>query len=200
MKTTTDLFERVNAGVKPVVKFGPVIEDSETAIDRNMFGRIISVERHHDDVFAMYVDLNDFDAHNDSVAQRNYYDTEGNPTLTAKEAKQHPKDGIEKVYMDYDRTLEGLLTVEGEDIQVTTVKVKSATVYQTEGDHDTIIVELPVPMPLANFPGNVKMTLIADEGTGVAYMKEHFGIDCEIGEGDADEAFAQAAAAYGIAV
>ncbi len=192
------LFNLIDGGTKPVVKFLSGIEDQETCIDRGMYGRIINVRHEHDDVYVMYIDLSDFEGHNDSVAQHNYYDSDGNPTKTAKEAGQYPENGIETFYVDYGRDLSDILEIDDSGVnQIVSVKVTEAKVHRNEGQSDIIVVTLPVPMPLSDFEGSpVQMTLLADEGTGVAYLKEHFGIVA--GETDEPFDFAEALASYGI--
>ena len=197
IETTSDLFHHVEAGNQPVVTFLPGIEDYESCIDRGMMGRIVGVTVKHGEFYCMRIALGEFEAYNDERAQRNYYDGDGNPNWTAKEAGQYPSDGVETIYMDFDLPLDRFMKIEGSVKQVVAVKVESATVYVNEGQQDVVIVELPQPMPIAGLDGNVKLTLLADEGTGVDYMREHFGIDCDMAEGGPD--YDEILASYGAA-
>ena len=70
-------------------------------------------------------------------------------------------------------------------MQTVTTDILSATVYETEGSYDFIVLELPVPMPI-EAEGNLKTILVATEGTGVSYLEEHFGIEAEVRDTDED--------------
>ena len=185
--TSTELFELIQSGVKPVVKFLKGAEDFDTCIDRGMYGRIVGVEHKQDEFFIIRVDLNPFEDHNDGCMQHNYYDKDGNPTMTSKEAGMYPKDGIELVYFDYDLEIAPFFEFQDQNVtQIVPIKITSAVVHQTEGKTDFIIVDTPAPMPITGLEGNVKMMLIADEGTGVEYMKTNFGIHCEVSDETVD--------------
>lgn len=194
---STELFDLILNGERPVVKFLKGAEDFETCIDRGMYGRIVGVEHKQDDFYLLRVDLNEFESHNDDCMQRNYYDDDGNPTLTSKEAGQYPKDGIETIYLDYDREIAPYFEFEDSEVQqIVPVKITSAVVHQTEGNKDVIIVGTPAPIPLSGIEGNVQMILVADEGTGVDYLATHFGIRAEVASEEFD--IVTALDAYGL--
>ena len=67
-----ELFDLINGGAQPVATFHDPFEDMETCIDDKMVGRLVSVERLDEAVFALNVDLNDWDECNDKQAKANY--------------------------------------------------------------------------------------------------------------------------------
>lgn len=90
----------------PVVRFTPHVEELETYFDRGMKARVVSISE--DDCFPeeeggiMYkvvFDFSEFDEFNSGLEQANYYDSLGNPVLTATQAGWKPKDGRESIYL-----------------------------------------------------------------------------------------------------
>jgi len=76
------------------------IEELEIDLDFAMKGRLIAVIPTRDeDVILIRVDTSDFIAHNDAYMQRNYYDKNGTPRLTAREANCWPKNEIHDIYV-----------------------------------------------------------------------------------------------------
>ncbi len=126
-----ELFDLVNGGALPIATFHDPFEDMETCIDDRMVGRLVSVERVDEAVFALNVDLNDWDELNDKHAKANYYAPNGGPAeLTAKQAGCYPSNGIEKVYLGYDQDLSKSITVHKEDVR----NIYTITITDTERD------------------------------------------------------------------
>jgi len=83
------------------VKFLNKIEQMEVNADPNQRARILSItgeyldsEDKHDHVYIVTFDYSEFEEYNKNFASANFYDKNGNPTLTAHEAgvyKQHEK-------------------------------------------------------------------------------------------------------------
>lgn len=61
--------------------------------------------------------------------------------------------------------------------QTVTIDIVSALVYHSDGQEDVVVVELPVLVPLEGSEENLKVTFIADRGTGIDFLKSKFGID-----------------------
>lgn len=86
-----NIAELVNTG-KPVdVEFKEKIEDLESYPEKGMratvTGAVIDHEEYDGDaVIRLFVDYSKFDAENASLEAHNYYDKNGEPTLTAREA------------------------------------------------------------------------------------------------------------------
>ena len=166
----SELRDMIQSGVQPVVTFGPRIEDLETSIDANMRGRLLTVTREGDGVFRVTVDLNPFEAYNDRYAKSNYWDGQGNATLTAKQAGYYPKDGIETIYLDADIDMAEHLTLDND-------KPFMAPVY---GLHIDTWGEREVLNVLFDFPGpdgtGHATAVIAGFATGEAkvYAEKHF--------------------------
>lgn len=129
-----ELFDLINGGAQPVATFHDPFEDMETCIDDKMIGRLVSVERVDEAVFALNVDLNDWDEFNDKHAKANYYSPNGgSPELTAKQAGCYPSNGIEKVYLGYDQDLSKSITVHKEDVR------NIYTIIITDTERDLLI-------------------------------------------------------------
>lgn len=105
--TIRQLRERVHKGEKIVVRFKDQIERWETCIDPGMIAEIVNIEAPDSESCSKVLfDLSRFDKHNDRFACRNYYDKNGSPVLTAKEAGYYPKNGIESIWFDVDFKIE----------------------------------------------------------------------------------------------
>jgi len=95
------LRKRVRRGDMVIVEFTKKIEDYESCIDEGMRAIVTKIENPDMyDCCPVHFDLNSFDTYNDGFAQHNYYDKNGVPCLSAKEAKMYPKNGIETIYFD----------------------------------------------------------------------------------------------------
>jgi hypothetical protein len=124
------LFDLINGGAQPVATFHDSFEDMETCIDDKMVGRLVGVERVDAEVFILDVDLNDWEEDNDKHAKTNYYDRQGQPEYTAKQAGCYPKNGVERVYLGYDQDLSKSITVHEKDVR----NIFTITITDTERD------------------------------------------------------------------
>ena len=177
------LFDLINGGEQPVATFHDPFEDMETCIDDKMVGRLVSVERMDEAVFALNVDLNDWDEFNDKHAKANYYAPNGGqPELTAKQAGCYPSNGIEKVYLGYDQDLSESITIQDMNVRtIFPVTITKITVVQRKYGTDmvTIWTTLPAPCPaLDTTPATLSIDVV--KGGGVEYVKTNFGIDPEV--------------------
>lgn len=85
-----------------IVEFTSKIEDWECYADNYMRARVIGYKFNpHGDtipseqVHEIFFDFSEFDEHNRKYEQNNYWDKDGNATLTAREAGYyHPQDSI----------------------------------------------------------------------------------------------------------
>lgn len=129
-----ELFDLVNGGAQPVATFHDPFEDMETCIDDKMIGRLVSVERVDEAVFALNVDLNNWEEYNDKHAKANYYARNPNEEMvTAKQAGCYPSNGIEKVYLGYDQDLSKSITVHENDVR------NIYTIIITDTERDLLI-------------------------------------------------------------
>lgn len=111
--TIRQLRERVHNGEVIIVRFNDNIEKWESCIDSGMMAEIVNIESPDEyDTSKVLFDLNKFDEYNDRFAQRNYYDKNGEPILTAKEAGFYPRNGIESVWFDIDSEIEEFSVIE----------------------------------------------------------------------------------------
>ena len=89
MSIAQELIDRLFQGVKPVVQFKKKIEDQESCLDPNMKGRVVGYNDESEEGYTCLVfeiDLSEFEEYNEQFQVRNYYDKNGIPCLTAKEA------------------------------------------------------------------------------------------------------------------
>ena len=91
-----ELAQMVKDGIRPVVTFKAPILDKEGYLETGMRGRLVAVSNEHDDMFKLHVDLSEFDDFNRQFESANYYDKDGVPRLTAREAGFYkvPKDEL----------------------------------------------------------------------------------------------------------
>ena len=182
--TGLELFDLINGGARPVATFHDPFEDMETCIDDKMMGRLVRVERVDEAVFALYVDLNDWEELNDKHAKANYYSPNGGaPELNAKQAGCYPSNGIEKVYLGYDQDLSKSITIETGGVHTEiTITITSATVQVTPGEKDIVMIGTDIPTPLTSLgpDSKIAMVLYTDEGTGAAWLRDTYGIEAEI--------------------
>ncbi|PLS18892.1 hypothetical protein CVD28_00385 [Bacillus sp. M6-12] len=98
-----ELYELVKSGKHPIVKFNEKTHEFiEESLDPQMMGKIIGVTQEYEDSYRFRLDMNGFEAHNQSVAQQDWRDKEGVPCLTWFEVGRYPADGIEAVYLPVD--------------------------------------------------------------------------------------------------
>jgi hypothetical protein len=73
--------------MRPVVRFKSAIEDQEGYLEPGMLARIVKItDPDIDNVIRVHYDLVEFDEFNMLYEKASYYDKEGHPTLTAREA------------------------------------------------------------------------------------------------------------------
>jgi len=177
-----ELFDLINGGAQPVATFHDPFEDMETCIDDKMVGRLVSVKRVDEAVFALNVDLNDWEKDNDKHAKANYYSRQGQPEYTAKQAGCYPKNGVEEVYLGYDQDLSKSITIHGENVQtVFSLTITKITVVQRRHGTDivTIWTTLPAPCPaLDTTPAIMSFDVV--RGGGEEYVRTNFRIEPEI--------------------
>ena len=108
---TKDLVELVKNGSRPIIK----IIDSEGVIegpDSGMIGRIIGVSdedvwERGNSIVSFNVNFKEFESHNKTIAKSDWYDENGNPTLTWVESRYYEKESIEyKIYENYTEKFE----------------------------------------------------------------------------------------------
>lgn len=78
--------KEVLVGAPLAIEFGKGIEELESYAEPKMRAHLIAVELQRDDIAVLKVDYSAFDEYNKAFEQANYYDRNGNPTLTAREA------------------------------------------------------------------------------------------------------------------
>ena len=104
-RTFRELKTLCDRGARFTVAFERAVEDSEGYLEEGMRGVLSAPVEDHGDHLVFQVDLEAHEAHNDAVSKPNYYDNNGNPTLTAKQAGHYPKNHRETLYADSDRAL-----------------------------------------------------------------------------------------------
>lgn len=113
MKTIQDLIDLIKTGRTPIVTFGKGIDQKEEIYpEPGMRGRVVSATVDKDDVAKILFEFDEFKAHNTPLESSNYYDKQGNPTLTAQAAGFYKP--VDDVYFDLTEPLDGLLTVESD--------------------------------------------------------------------------------------
>lgn len=80
-----ELSDLVSDGIRPVVEFNKGIEDLESYADTGMRARLIEASPKHGDMNLRF-DFSEFDSYNQRFEKSNYYDKQGQPTLTARQA------------------------------------------------------------------------------------------------------------------
>lgn len=112
MKTIADIAELVRAGARPVITFRAGIADIEGYAEAGMRARLVRAsEADRDGCIKLTFAFPEFDEHNVAFESANYYDKQGKPTLTAREAGYYkPED--DAYFMATD-ALENLLVPDG---------------------------------------------------------------------------------------
>lgn len=177
-----ELYDMILSGKQPVATFSAKAEDWETCIDANMKGRLVRVEpyRYQSNVFELFIDLNEFDEHNDQFAVANYYNTEGIPIGTAKEVGFYPKDGVQTICMGYDDEMDSFFTINtDEDTTMFPLHVHHITVICRVVSTDRVCIHTTLPSP---FPPEVDdapavLTLEVQKGKGAQYVRDNFRIE-----------------------
>ncbi|BDC78279.1 hypothetical protein MRCP2_p0140 (plasmid) [Aquipseudomonas alcaligenes] len=71
------------------IELGAGVVELEAYAEPRMRAHLVAVELQRDDVAVLKVDYSAFEDFNKVFEQANYYDAQGNPTLTAREAGQY---------------------------------------------------------------------------------------------------------------
>ncbi|MBW6122587.1 hypothetical protein KZ843_06730 [Pseudomonas aeruginosa] len=102
-----NLQEMLAAG--PVaIEFAAGAEDLEAYVDPMMRAHLVSVRVDPDDVAVLKVDYSAYDEYNKAFEKANYYDKNGNPTLTARESGDY--DVQENLYVSASEELDHIFT------------------------------------------------------------------------------------------
>lgn len=91
--------ESVRAGAQPVITFSEGVLDFEGYLAPGMRARIVAA-REDGELIQLHLDLSEFEAFNQGFETANYYDPQGNPTLTARQAGYYPKDHQDHFIVD----------------------------------------------------------------------------------------------------
>ena len=180
----TELLVRVrDAGFRPVVRMTKMGADNiECCMNDPQMGRIVRAEEDHDGILKVWVDLNEFDEWNDQHADRNWYNDRSEPVLTAKEANQWPKDGIELIYLMLDHEVSEFFDfIDEGTTKVLALNITRVTVVEREHGTDLVTVhtDLPPGCPgLDTTPAILNMDVVRDGGA--EYVRENFGVEPEV--------------------
>lgn len=102
-----DLKEMLAAG--PVaIEFKECAEDLEAYVEPKMRAHVISVKVGPDDIAVLKVDYSAYDEFNKAFETANYFDKNGNPTLTARESGDYNLQ--EDLYVSASEELDPILT------------------------------------------------------------------------------------------
>lgn len=91
-------------GTSLAIELGSGVVELEAYAAPKMRAHLVAVELQRDDIAVLTVDYSEFDGYNQAFEQANYYDRDGNPTLTAREAGQYPER--EELYVMASEDLE----------------------------------------------------------------------------------------------
>jgi hypothetical protein len=81
-----------------VILFKKGIEDHEVYAEPGMLAKVTSVRRIEEDLFSVSVSYSPFEEHNKNFELANYYDAQGVPSITAREAGFYSP--TEAIYFD----------------------------------------------------------------------------------------------------
>lgn len=97
------------------VEFGSKIEECESYLEPGMWGRILSITYTGDECYRFKIKIDEFDPHNIPLETTNYYDKDGKPTLSARQAGHYQAE--DDYYLpnpeDWDEYF--VILAEGED-------------------------------------------------------------------------------------
>lgn len=102
------LKDNLVSGRPLAVEFGPRIEEQEAYTESGMRAHILDYGVEHGDVLKVKVSYELFEEFNQAFEKANYFDKNGNPTLTARQAGQYQV--TETLYMSPDEPVDGYLT------------------------------------------------------------------------------------------
>lgn len=89
-----DLQQLLAAGAPIAVEFGARIEDQESYPEPGMRAYATGYSPVESDVCRIQFDFGAFDEHNKALEKPNYYDKNGEATLTAREAGEYEPQGV----------------------------------------------------------------------------------------------------------
>lgn len=114
MATTHDLVKQIQAGARPVITFKPGCEDMEDYQEPGMKARILGASS-DGEMAKLQCDFGEFDGHNATLEQSNYFDKEGKPTLTARQAGHYKP--VSTIYVMLDDPADKYFDIDGGDTQ-----------------------------------------------------------------------------------
>jgi hypothetical protein len=104
-----ELKKLVQEGKRPVIKIKEEAQDYLMEnFDNEMIGKVIGIDTEFefdDKTYGFIVDMNNYEKHNRSVAQRVWSDGRGGHSHTWFESGHYPKDGIETIYFPFELEL-----------------------------------------------------------------------------------------------
>lgn len=100
MQTWKDVARCVREGHRVTVEFQREIEQQEGYIESGMRGVLIAVREEDQTCLSFVVDLGPFESFNLPFEKANYFDSQGAPCLTARQANQYPKNHRESMWVD----------------------------------------------------------------------------------------------------
>jgi len=109
----SEFLKLMQPGDRIAVEFFRGIEDQECCIDRSMRADIVDCVLDGDGILHLFFDLGPYEAHNKPFEQANYYDKNGEPCLTARQAKMFNER--ECVYFSLDDDVSRYFRVISED-------------------------------------------------------------------------------------
>lgn len=89
----------VRAGTQPVISFTEGVLDFEGYLEPGMRARLVAA-REDGELIHLHLDFSEFEAFNQGFETANYYDSHGNPTLTARQAGYYPKNHRDDLIVD----------------------------------------------------------------------------------------------------
>ena len=102
---TKELIKIIDEGLTPTIKFTKSVNNIDHPFEPEILGKIISYKNHDkfedgDQVIEFVIDISDFVDYNKQIAEKHkdWYDENGNPTLSWFETDHYPKDHKETVY------------------------------------------------------------------------------------------------------
>lgn len=114
METMKDVVEAIQQGKLLVVTFRAGIDEKEGYAEKGMRARLIGVTNTSDaEVVSVRMDFSEFEAHNLPLESSNYYDSNQQPTRTARQAGYYkPQDDL---YFVLGEKVSDLMDIEGDE-------------------------------------------------------------------------------------
>lgn len=92
-------------GIKPVVRFNKLIEETEIDFDNGMMTHLIEAIDKNDGTVKVVFDFSEFEEHNIPFMKANYWDENNQPTLRWIDTNYYPKDKRVCFYIDTDQEI-----------------------------------------------------------------------------------------------